>query len=57
MLELITIIFAIVMNFLAGIIIFVDVLNKEADKEWLIPSFLFFSSAICWTINLITINT
>ena len=53
MLELIAIIFAIVMNFLAGIIIFVDVLNKEVDKKWLIPSFLFLGSAICWIIVLI----
>lgn len=53
MLELIVIIFAAIMNFIAGIIIFVDVINKEVDKKWLIPSFLFLGSAICWIIVLI----
>lgn len=51
-LELIVIGFAAIMNFIASIVIFVDVIRKEVDKEWLIPSFLFFGSAICWIIVL-----
>lgn len=53
LLELIVVGFAVIINFIASIIIFIDVIKKEVDKIWLIPSFLFFGSAICWVIVLI----
>ena len=52
MLELICIIFAAIMNLMASIIIFIDVIKAEMNLIWLIPSFLFFGSAICWFIVL-----
>ena len=53
MLELIAIIFASIMNFIASIVIFTDIIKIE-EKVWLIFSYLFFLCGIFWFMVLIT---
>lgn len=53
MLELIAIIFAAIMNFIASIILFIDIVKIE-EKVWLISSYLFFLCGIFWFMILIT---
>lgn len=53
MLELIVIIFAAIMNFIASIILFIDIVKIE-EKVWLIFSYLFFICGIFWFMVLIT---
>ena len=51
-LELICIVFAAIMNLMASIIIFIDVIKDECEKIWLIPDIIFFFSAILWIMCL-----
>lgn len=53
MLELIAIIFAAIMNFIASIILFIDIVKIE-EKVGLIFSYLSFLCGIFWFMVLIT---